>query len=134
MKPVSTQLLTVSDYNNCPMHLKLNSAATVNYISLNEAKTRNFKINHNNQSSKLGDGITTITVCGEITTTLYRDDFPLRFEALVCKKLHYTVIGGTIFLKDNGITQNFSNNTISLFHDRKVVPATTLEAKLPVNS
>ena len=104
LRPVPTQLLTLSDYNNRPIHLELDSAATVNYISLNEAKTRNFKINHNNQSSKLGDGITTITACGEITTTLYRDDLPLKFEALVCEKLHYPVIGGTIFLKNNGIT------------------------------
>ena len=52
----------------------------------------------------------------------------------MCRKLHCPVIGGTLFLKENGITQDFTNNTISLLHNRKIVPATTLEATLPVTN
>lgn len=70
--------------------------------------------------------------CGEVNTKFYRDDLPLTFQALVCRKLHCPVIGGTLFLKQNGITQDFTNNTISLLHNRKIVPATTLEATFPV--
>ena len=44
LKPDPTQLLTVTDHNGIPVHIELDSAATVNYISLNEAKTRNLKI------------------------------------------------------------------------------------------
>merc|ERR1711867_227582 len=134
IQPVPTQILTVSDVNNRVLHLELDSAATVNYISLNEAKARNFKISKNSQISRLGDGDTTITACGEITTHLYRDDLPMIFRALVCTKLHCPVIGGTLFLKENGITHDFTNNTISLLHNRKIVPATTFEATLPVTS
>ena len=61
LHPVPTQLLTVSDHNGLPIHIEINNAATVNYISINEAKARNFLITRNNQSSKLGDGDTTIT-------------------------------------------------------------------------
>ena len=75
-----------------------------------------------------------IKAVGEISTTLYRDDLPLSYEALVCKQLHCPVIGGTLFLKENGITQDFTNNTISLLHNRKTVPATTLEATFPVTN
>ena len=34
LKPVPTQLLTVSDHAGNPVHIKLDSAATVNFISL----------------------------------------------------------------------------------------------------
>ena len=133
IQPVPTQILTVSDENGKVLHLELDSAATVNYITLREAKARNLIISSNSQMSKLGDGATTIIACGEVTMKLYRDDLPLTFRALVCKKLHYPVIGGTLFLKENGITQDFTNNTISLLHNRKTVPATTFEATLPIS-
>ena len=109
---VPTQLLTVSDQNGLPIHIELNSTATVNYISLDEAKARNFYISRNNQSSRLGDGDTTITACGEITTTFYRDNLPLSFQAIVCNKLHCPIIGRTVFIKNNSIKQDFTNTTI----------------------
>ena len=132
LKPVPTQLLTVSNHARNPVHIELDSASTVNFISLDEARTRNFTIYPNSQSSKLGDGATSITAVGEITTTFYRDDLPLIYEAQVCKKLHCPVIGGTPFLKNNGIRQDFTSNLISLSKDKKIVPATTLEATLPI--
>ena len=90
IQPVPTQILTVSDHNNRTLHLELDSAATVNYIALDEARARNLNISTNNQISKLGDGATTIMACGEVNTTLYRDDLPLTFKALVCQKLHFS--------------------------------------------
>ena len=51
IQPVLTQLLTVSDHNNLPVHIELDSAATVNYITLDEARACNFIINYNNQVS-----------------------------------------------------------------------------------
>ena len=95
-------------------------------LTLNEAKARNFTIVPNNQSSHLGDGQSTIQACGEINTILYRDSLPLTFQALVCPKLHCPAIGGTLFIKSNGIKKDFSNNTISLDHDKKIVPATAV--------
>ena len=92
IQPVPTQLLTVSDHNNLPVHIELDSAATVNYITLDEPKAHNFIINRNNQISKLGDGDTTIMACGEIKTVFYRDDLLLTFQALVCCKLHCPII------------------------------------------
>lgn len=72
--------------------------------------------------------------CGEIKTIFYRDDLPLTFQALVCRKLHCPIIGGTLFLKTNGITQDFTNNTISLSHNRKIMSATTTEATFPITN
>ena len=134
IQPVPTQLLTLTDHSGSPIHIELDSAATVNFITYKEAKTRNFTIYPNDQSSKLGDGSSTIKACGEISTILYRDSLPLIFKALICHKLHCNAIGGTLFIKTNGIKQDFNNNTISLAHDKKTVPATTVEATMPVKS
>merc|ERR1711895_351669 len=67
LKPVSTQLLTAADAEGKPIHIELDSAATVNYISQNEALTRNFIVMPNSQMSKLGDGKTTLQAIGEIS-------------------------------------------------------------------
>ena len=132
LKPVPTQLLTVSNHARNPVHIELDSASTVNFISLDEARTRNFTIYPNSQSSKNGDGATSITAVGEITTTFYRDDLPLIYKALVCRKLHCPIICGTPFLKNKGIRQDFTSNLISLSQDKKIVPATTIETTLPI--
>ena len=103
LQPVPTQLLTLTDAVGEPIHIELYSAATVNYISQDEAVARNFYIVPNSQISKLGDGTTTLKAIGQISTILYRDDLPLRYDALMCKTLHCPVIGGTPFLQQNGI-------------------------------
>lgn len=131
LQPVPTHLLTLTDHNSIPIHIELDNGATVNYITVNEAKARNFKINPNNQTSNLEDGDTILWACGEINVTLYRDNVPLLFQALVCNKLHCSAIGETLFIKQNSIKQDFIN-TISLLNDRSIVPATAFEATLPV--
>ena len=133
LQPVPTQLLTLTEGHGNPIHIELDNGAMVNYITLNEARAQNFYISPNKQLSKLGDGDTMLHACREINTTLFRDDNPLTFKALVCKKLHSPVIGGTFFIRDNGIKQDFVNNTISTLNDRRIIPATTREAILPIN-
>ena len=132
LQPVPTQILTLSDNAGTPIHIELDNGATVNYIRLDEAVARNFFISPNNQTSYLGDGDTILKACGEINTVLDRDKTPLTFQALVCRRLHSPAIGGTLFIRDNGIKQDFIHNTISLLNDRSTVPATTREATLPV--
>ena len=132
VQPVPTHLLTLTDHNGIPIHVELDNGATVNYITINEAKAPNLNIKPNNQASKLGDGHTLLPACGEINKILYRDNVPLQFHALVCNKLHSPVIGGMLFIKQNSIKQDFNNNTISLLNDRSIVPAAAFEATLPV--
>ena len=112
--PVAAQILSAADSNGRPIHIELDSAATVSYITLSEAHKRRFQIKPNNQVSYLGDGLTSLKSCGEIDVTISRNDHPLRFRALVAQHLHCPVIGGTTFIKDNNIKQDFSNNIIHL--------------------
>ena len=114
--------------------MDLDSGATCNFITEKQAQACNLIVKPNSQAAKLGDGDTTIKSSGEIDTILYRNEVPLRYRALVCNTLHHPIIGGIPFFKDNGIKQDFSNNTISLLYDRCTIPATTLEATLPVST
>ena len=73
----------------------------------------------NGQLSKLGDGITKMKAIGEIHETFYRGNKAIIYKAVVSKSLSSPFIGGTQFLKDNGIEQDFRRNVIHL-DDRKV--------------
>ena len=132
IQPVAAQILSAADSNGRPLHIELDSAATVSYITLAEATKRHFPIKSNNQVSHLGDGLTSLKSCGEIDVTIYRNEHPLRFRALVAQHLHCTAIGGTTFIKDNNIKQDFSNNIIHLLGNTCIVPSTRREALLPV--
>ena len=116
LQPVPTQLLTLQDSGDTTLTLELDSAATVKYVSEHEALSRNFIIRPNKQVSRLGDGKTLLPACGEINESFYRNNFEVHFRALVVKSLHCGFIGGTLFIKDNAIKQDFNKNTISLLN------------------
>ena len=132
IQPVAAQILSAADSDGRPIHIELDSATTVSYITLAEATKRRYHIKPNNQVSHLGDGLTPLKSCGEIDVTIYRNDHPLRFRALVTRHLHCPAIGGTTFLQDNNIKQDFSNNIIHLLGNTCIVPSTRREALLPV--
>ena len=73
-----------------------------------------------------------IKSCSEIYVYLYRNDNKLRFWAIVAQHLHYPVIGGTKFERDNNIKQDFVHNQISLLGNKCTVPSTQREALLPI--
>ena len=62
--------------------------------------------------SKLGDGLTRIKACGELYETFFRNKKEIKWRSVVCKDLTAPFIGGTPFLKDNGIEQDFVKNII----------------------
>ena len=132
IQPVAAQILSVANSNDWPLHIELDSMATVSYIALAEAKNCRYKIKPNNQISHLGDGLTPLKSYGEINVILYRNKHLLRFRALVAQHLHYTAIGGTTFIWDNNIKQEFNNNIIHLLGNTCIVPSTRREAILPV--
>ena len=132
LQPVPTQLLTLQDSGGTLLTLELDSAATVNYVSDHEAQSRNFLIRPYTQVSRLGDGKTLLPACGEINKIFYRNDFEVSFRALVVKSLHCGFIGGTLFIKDNHIRQDFNKNTISLLNGRHKVMTTVMESTFPI--
>ena len=133
IKPVSSQILTVfKDRNNkIPLHIELDSGASINFCEEKAALHHGFKIDHNKQVSKLGDGETIIKSVGEINELFYRNDWSIRYRAVVCKKLSSPFIGGTVFLQDNNMEQDFANNTIKLFNRSITVQPTDPLSLLP---
>ena len=81
--------------------------------------------------SKLGDGVTKIESVGEINEIFYRNNWTVRFKAVVCKQLSSQFIGGTVFMVDNGIEQDFSNNVIRLLNKTVTVVPTDPLSLLP---
>ena len=134
--PEPTQILTVyqDSAKTIPLHIDLDSGANVGFIRLSEAKKRGFNIQPNGQLSVLGDGLGKLASVGEVHETFHRNSWTVIYRALVVKSLLNPIIGGTTFLKDNQITQDFNRGTISL-HDRKhVVMDTKKESIMKVSS
>ena len=71
LQPVPTKILALQDAANKSVHVELDSAATVNFITLKEARAHNLKIKPNGQVSRLGDGLHYIRSVGEIDAYLY---------------------------------------------------------------
>ena len=119
--PVPTQILTVfkDEQNTFPVHVDLDSGATLNYAREKEVLSLGFTIYPNGQLSTLGDGRTRLSSVGEIDVLFFRNKWTVRFRALVTKELQAGFIGGTVFLVDNKMEQDLSRKLIHI-HDRKV--------------
>ena len=120
IKPVPSQILTVYQNiaNEDPVHIDLDSGASVNFCTEKEARRRGFKIYPNGQLCKLGDGVTNLKGIGEINEVFFRNSWTVKFRAIVCKQLTSPFIGGTLFLQENGIQQDFVRNVIHV-HQKK---------------
>lgn len=130
IEPVPTQILSLKDKNDHDIHITLDTGATVSYIKLEVAKSYNLKIGPNAQLSKLADGKTKMPAIGEIDEHFYRNDWSVRFNAIVVKDLHADIIGGNNFIKENKIIQDLDLKTITV-HKRYTVPETSPSLILP---
>ena len=129
--PVPSHILTVFTEDKQVVNIELDSNATVNYIKLVAVQHFNFQISTNSQLSNLADGITKLPAVGEIMETFFRNGWKVQFKAVVVKNLHTDIIGGTVFLQDNAVQQDFKTNTI-LVHGKFEVPATNPAVIMPI--
>ena len=86
--------------NKCPIHIELDSGASINYCREDEAKAWGFNILYCKQKSMLGDGLSKLESVGEINVIFYRNKWKVRFRAAVCKQLSAPFIGGTVFMTE----------------------------------
>jgi hypothetical protein len=131
IQPVPSQILTAFTRDKQPVHIELDSNATVNYITLVAAKSFGFHISPNSQLSVLADGITKLLAIGEINEIFSRNEWTVSFKAVVVHTLHTQLIGGTVFLKENAIKQDFVRNTIQV-HGKYTVLTTSPAFLLPI--
>ena len=92
----------------------MDSGATVSYAKLSTVLSHGFVIKPNSQLSNLADGKTKMPSAGEIDITLYRNNWQVRFHAIVTKELHCDFVAGNNFIKENSIIQDFKNKTITV--------------------
>ena len=130
IQPRPTQLMTVyrDERQSLPIHICLDSGATVSFISVKLARQLGLPITMNGQLSTLGDGVTQMPALGEIDVTFYRNKWKVRFRALVAENLLNDFIGGTTFMEDNHITQDLVRKTISVHDGKHVVMETVKES------
>ena len=131
-KEVYTSHNFADSSNKIPVHIDLDSGATLNYISESEVLKHNFKRHPNGQLSKLGDGVTKIKGIGEIHETFFRNNFKVKFSAIICKQLTSPMIGGTVFIKENGIEQDFVRDVIHIHNKTITVQPTDSLSLLPM--
>ena len=131
IQPVASQILTLQTANKQVIHIELDSNATINYIKMDAARHYNFSIKPNSQLSLLADGITKLPAIGEIHETFFRNDWSVKFSAVVVKTLHTDCIGGTVFLRDNSIKQDFATNNITVLN-KFTIPSTSPAMVLPI--
>ena len=118
--------------NKIPIHINLDSGATLSYIKESEVVKHKFKRHPNGQMSKLGDGVTKIKAIGEIHEIFYRNNFQVKFSAVICKQLTSPLIGGTVFIKENGIDQDFVRDVIHLHNKAVTLQPTDALSLLPM--
>ena len=123
IKPVPAQILTVTDKQGKNVHLDLDTGATVSYIKLSTAKEHNFTIRANSQLSNLADGKTKLQSAGEVDEQFYRNNFKVRFHAIVTENLHCNFVAGNNFFQENNVIQDINNKTITI-HGKYNVPET----------
>ena len=130
IQPVPTQTLTVTDSNKKPVHLDIDSGATVSYAKYSTVIAHGFKIRPNSQLSKLADGKTEMASIGEINETFFRNSWSVKFNAIVTKNLHCDFVAGTNFMMQNSIIQDFNSKTITV-HKKYNVSETSKSLILP---
>ena len=108
----------------------MDSGATVSCIKESYANLLGLKIHPNAQFARLADAKTLMESVGEIHIKLHRNNFTAIYRALVMPELHADVVGGTTFIKENKITQDFDLETITL-HKKYTVPQTSRIVPLP---
>ena len=130
IQPIPTQTLTVTDAYNKPIHLDIDSGATVSYAKYSTVIAHGFKISPNSQLSKLADGKTEMASIGEINETFFRNSWSVKFNAIVTKNLHCDFVAGTNFMMQNSIIQDFNSKSITV-HKKFNVPETSKSLILP---
>ncbi len=129
IKPVPSQILTVYQ-NDIPLHLDLDSGCWINSVKLSFANKMKWKIHPNGQLAKIADGKTVLKSAGEIHETFQRNNWSIKFSAIVLENLHTDIIAENNFFMDNNVKQDIPKRNI-IIHNKYIVPETNRNVALP---
>lgn len=89
-----------------------------------------WKVHPNGQLAKIADGKTVMKSVGEVHETFCRNNWTVKFSALIMQNLHTNIIAGNNFILDNKIKQDFNSKSITV-HNKYIVPETNRNVELP---
>ncbi len=101
-------------YNHHALQLTLDTGAETSMIKASIAKQIGATILKTKQTALQADGITPLTVTGEVHLKLHRNHFKLQLDALVVEELDVDVLAGTPFMAINDISVRPSRHQISI--------------------
>ncbi len=121
--------------DNSPIHITLDGGATGSFVRLDYAIKNKFKIFKNNQTAGLADNITNVKSLGYVEETFYRDNWNVKFKALVVDNLKADCYGGQPFLIENDVIQRPKKQIITV-HGKYTVMQTNsnIPATMPYSS
>ena len=90
-------------YESHPVKLTIDTGANTNMISLTVVKRMKIPISPASQMARQADGVTPLSVKGEVHCNLTRGKHTFRLDALVIDQLGDDVLAGTTFMDENDI-------------------------------
>ena len=90
-------------HHKVPYQITLDSGGTCNAVSASIVKKTNSKVRPTQQSARMADGKSSLSVLGETDIDFHRDGKVFKLTALVCEMSEDTVLAGMPFLTQNDI-------------------------------
>ena len=105
----------MSAYNNNNMYqIMLDTGGSCNVMDEETSQSLNCQIYPTFQRARMADGVTELKVIGETSVIFTRNNMNLEFNALVCKMVGPSVIGGMPFLVQNDISMRPAKNEVTI--------------------
>ncbi len=101
-------------YNHHAVHLTLDTGAETSMIKTSVAKQIGANIKKTKQTALQADGITPLSVIGEVHLNMSRNGHTLHLDALVVNDLDVDVLAGTPFMASNDVSIRPSKQQITI--------------------
>ena len=101
-------------YHHHALQLTLDTGAETSMIKASIARQIGATILKTKQTALQADGITPLTVTGEVHLPLHRNHFKLQLDALVVEELDVDILAGTPFMAINDVSVRPSRHQISI--------------------
>ena len=101
-------------YNHHAVHLTLDTGAETSMIKTSVAKQIGANIQKTKQTALQADGITPLSVIGEVHLNMSRNGHTLHLDALVVNDLDVDVLAGTLFMTSNDVSIRPSKQQITI--------------------
>ena len=123
VQPRSSQVVSLF-YKDQPIHIVVDSGATVSLITMEAARRLNICMYPTSQRAVMADGTTGLKVIGEAHIDMNREKVVVQFDALVVEKLNdCDALAGMNFIWDNDVMQRHKQGAIEI-KGKHLIPET----------